>query len=194
MIMVCCGAAQAEPILLASIVDKGGLGGSNFDGADRIEFTLALEPEFTPLLTPGIGKGIFWMEDNIGFVDLTEMNDPVFTKFATLITNGVDNYFTVFASVPGAGGGGGGNVESAWLSQSPLVPEFGPDFAGYTLDFVRLNVTELNFERIEPEPGLFIDVEFNVRFDFYGTSVPEPGAFVFGEWTIGSGFGGNGAL
>ena len=50
----------------------------------------------------------------------------------------------------------------------------GPDFAGYTLDFVRLNVTELNFERIEPEPGLFIDVEFNVRYDFYGVPIPEP--------------------
>ena len=165
--------AWAGPVLLGSIPVEAGLGSDEPIVDQRIEFTIQIEPA-TGTLGPGVGVGMFWEDGAHGVVQFTAENDPGFAELASLATNGVDDLVIVMGTLADGGGAGGGNSESVWLGL-PLHGEGGPpDLAGYDLDFVQLAINRVDFDRYELEPGIFIDVEFGIAYEFYGHPVPEP--------------------
>lgn len=170
-------AAHAGSVLLATINQRGGLGGEPPLTVHEIEFRLSASSSPAPF-SPAIGQGTFWTSDDVGnSVDFDMSNSEPFADFSRFLTNGIDDHLNFLALVPGSGGAGGGGLESSWLI-NPVGQEGAPDLLGSQLDFVRLTINELSFERFEQDPGIFIDVVYEVSYELYGVPVPDPSSLV----------------
>jgi len=176
--------AAAGPVLLASVDVRGGQGADSPPVDQRVAFVLALFPDFTPdTQHDGFGDDAFWGDGAVGFVDFTAYNEDDFAEFADLATNGTNNFYLFFAQLAGGGGAGGGAPESNWLCPSYPCDDRPPDLYGNRLDFVRLVVHSVDFERFEPEPGSVVDLVYDLTYEFYGTPIPDPETLVLS--TIG---------
>ncbi len=185
-LMLASATASAESVLLTSVNIRAGQGADSHPADERIAFVLTLFPEFTPdTRHNGLGDDIFWGNGAAGFVDFTAKNEDDFANFANLATNGVNNFYLFFAQWAGGGGAGGGAPESNWFCPSYPCDDRPPDFEGFRLDSVRLLVHNLDFERFEPEPGVFVDLVYDLTYEFYGTPIPNPGTLVL--ITVGAG-------
>jgi hypothetical protein len=109
---------------------------------------------------------------------VSSVNDVDFDDFIGLLTDGVNQEIVVAQwthSGPGAGGGGGNELDLQFL-----VPRFGSDLVGYTVDHVTQILT-VNIESPGSDPfgdGLWTDWSAAGTYEFYGSRVPEPGALI----------------
>jgi hypothetical protein len=102
-------------------------------------------------------------------------NEPDFETFATLLTDGIDESIIIGAwdDTHGLVGGGGG-PESFDLEL--LVPGFGPDLVGYTIDHITQILT-VDIQSPGSDPfgdGSWTDWSASGRYEFYGAAIPEP--------------------
>jgi hypothetical protein len=107
---------------------------------------------------------------------ISSATDSGFNGFTSVITNGSDDVISMWMRHPDFGGGlGAGPFESQAFGTAP-------DFAGYTVDMLGLDVIALNFD-YERSPGdTFVSGTLN--FNVYGTPVPVPAAI----YLLGAGF------
>ncbi len=166
-----CGTSVAGPVLLTSLAMRkdAAISGTNLNIEPRVEFILRSSSESFGSWVD-VGRGISWSNGDDGSVDLSANTHASFTEFSSLLTNGVNDYFsqgTVFSEGSGAFGFG---PESELLGTNP-------DFFGYDLEFVRLTVADLLIEPYQGQqfPQISgISVTALVTYDFYGSPVPEP--------------------
>ncbi len=169
-VLILAPTIYAGPVLLATIHKSGGLGGEPPPADNIIEFRLSASSSPAPS-SPAIGQGIFWTVADVGTsADYDMSNSEPFTDFSHFLTNGIDDHLNFLALVPGSGGG---DLESSWLI-NPIGEDGAPDLLGSQLDFVRLTINELSFERFEQAPGVFIDVVYDISYELYGVPVPDP--------------------
>ena len=169
--------AYEEPILLASFNVRAGLGTTPPPTDRRVAFVIGVGTKDTiGLPIDEVGDQVFWSHGSSGVVDFTAKNEKDFPSFASSVTDGAnDILYTLAALAPGGGGGnGGGGFESDKLCKTYPCVGRPPDLLGYRLDILRLIVRSVDFERFEPKPGFFIDVRYDIAYEFYGTPIPEP--------------------
>ena len=162
-----CGGASAGPVLLASYEDHRA-GFSAPGEIPEVQFVLQLGAVPQPVNpATSLGVGIWWSEEDEGFVDFTPEGSPAFSAIATRATDGVIDQFaslTVFA-----GGSSYGSIDS----ESYLYGK-ASDLAGYRLDLIRLVVENVHFEpRVFDEFQNFL-VSTSLKYEFYGVPIPEP--------------------
>ncbi len=106
-------------------------------------------------------------------------NEPDFNVFASLLGDGVDQDIISGAWNQNLGLlGGAGGPESYELSA--IVPQFGPDLFGYTIDHVTRILT-ISVESPGSDPfgdGQWTDWTVTGMYEFYGTPIPEPTTLV----------------
>ena len=108
-------------------------------------------------------------------------NDPDFSVFTELMTDGIDQFIISGAwnerlGVLSVGGTGG--LESANLQL--LVPSFGPDLTGYTVERITQVMTvDIQIPGSDPfGDGVWTDLSMSGAYEFYGTPIPEPTTLV----------------
>lgn len=111
-------------------------------------------------------------------------DDPEFLAVAQTLTNGIDDWISLFydTAVGGIGPGGGGGT----TNRESLVFGTTPDFIGFHIDAIMLTLDHLSFQIPAPDP-LFPDdstaVSVTLRVDILGTpettAIPEPPSAIF---------------
>lgn len=129
--------------------------------------------DFTQVLQLGVGQQ-YWAVGDTGAYDFTPTNTQNFEDFASLLTDGQDEFILEYLYVEDCGGGNmGGDSESSRLGGAP-------DLIGNNLDFIRLVVNNITSEPFDPPcdcgPGTRFDAD--ITWQFWGTPVPEPAAAI----------------
>ena len=107
-------------------------------------------------------------------VDYDVSNAPDFNAFVTLITNGNDD--TVFLAAESidsnrmvAGPDGTvGETESANINFVHPKQQEGPDLAGFTIDFVRLDITQIQITNTIADGTLNSQAQWTAAWQFWG--------------------------
>jgi hypothetical protein len=128
-------AASDPPVLLGWINDTAG--GSSLGTFSALQNTLTVAA--APMSSDGrwwdLGRGIG--HNSSGVTNFMAGDDPDFPAVATFFTDGLDGFVGMETALfPFGGGGGGGSPESYVLQRNP-------DFVGYEVDLIRLNITSL---------------------------------------------------
>lgn len=126
-----------------------------------LQMTIGCDQEFFP------GRSIS--------VDYNASNSPDFNAFVTLITNGNDDLIFNEAdagldsngNITGPGGATGG-PESAEISVQHPGQQAGPDLAGFTIDFVRLNITQIQITNTVADGNLTSQEQWTSTWQFWG--------------------------
>lgn len=158
---------MASPILLASFENRVQSAGY-FPPDTPVQFLLQVEDEDTYVR---LGTQHFWRDGDSGTVDLNAATDPGFALFASLLTNGVDDFLGdgVFWTSPQSGGGVYQRDPESFLLHGS------PDLIGNEITSVHLDVQTVQFVPfLFPEHGLSFGVAYELSYQVYGMPVAEP--------------------
>jgi hypothetical protein len=134
-----------------------------------VEFYLGIDGP-PPLYYTPIGLGLAaWNDGQSGQFDIAPINEPLFLDLAQQLTNGTDDAFYMLDGMQGINGGLGGGVGGP---ESLFFPPPG-DLAGNQLDFVRLYVSNVDIQVLDPESS-WVAWTADVTYEFWGTPIPEP--------------------
>jgi hypothetical protein len=160
--------ANASQILTSFSYFQGG-GFSPCPQIGPVEFYVGIDGP-APLYYTPIGRGLVtWSDGESGTLDITPSNEPLFPELASRLTNGLDDAFYMLDDMPGCNGGYNGGVGGP---ESLFFPPPG-DLAGNQLDFIRLYVSNVNIEVLDPTIQ-WIAWTADVTYEFWGTPLPEP--------------------
>lgn len=139
-------------------------------------------PTLAYLLSPSPADNVVLFEDvvlppvyPVTISDTISYQDDLdFEPFASLLTDGVNQDIVTVAWGENGGVAGGGGPESQRLRL--LVPAFGPDLIGYTIDHIARQLTvDIESPGLDPfGTGIWTDWTVTGTYEFYGTPVPEP--------------------
>ncbi len=102
-----------------------------------------------------LGDGVW--HTSAGMTNFTAGSDPDYPQATTLLTDGVNDFITLWDYFPDGSGGAGGAPESTWFHRNP-------DLVGYNVTFIRLVIHDLTFV---PEAG-YTAVFENYTWEFWG--------------------------
>ncbi|HPD32206.1 MAG TPA: hypothetical protein PLL20_19605 [Phycisphaerae bacterium] len=171
-------AATATPILLSSYEAREALDDIRYADVSRVGLMLELYSLAPPYQSFTVGGSVYWQDGQQGTVDFTTEDAAGFNGLVGLVTNGIEDQFSVLALFE-EGGGGSGGPESWLLGRSP-------DLAGYRVDFVRLSVEQLSIGPSPGHPGAS-RLDYQAKWEMWGEVVPEPtssAVFVLGVVSI----------
>ena len=166
----CCSLRASELLSAAAVFSGGGYAPCSEIGP--VEFMIGHDPDpYVPPYSPvEYGRGLrLWNEGDSGHFDITPGNEPRFADLAAVLTDGdVDMiwFLNVMDTRDPIGVGGSGRPESAFC------PSAG-DLAGNQLDFVRLYVSNVDIEILDPQTR-WVAWTADVTYEFWGTPLPEP--------------------
>lgn len=169
------GAIQTETFashLIASYNVVGFMGTSKSTCPNPMMVNLFLEHDsvdFSHVVQLGAGQQ-YWAAGAAGIYDFAPTNTQNFAEFASLLTDGQDDFLLEYLYVEDCGGGNiGGDSESSRLGGVP-------DLIGNNLEFIRLIVHDIAVDPYDPPcecgPGTQFDAD--ITWQFWGTPVPEP--------------------
>lgn len=164
-----------DPILLATMRADVGVGRRQASAmySPVLFYVLGIQPSDTIVL---FEDHTFPSGNPVTISDVTSASDEQdFFAFAATLTDGIDNSIGSGAwhEVTGLIGGAGG-PESQRIDL--LVPSFGPDLVGYTIDHISREVTVFA-ESPGSDPfgdGIWTDWTMTGSYEIYGWAIPEP--------------------
>jgi hypothetical protein len=178
MAVVACGSlfaaapsADASQLLASCAVFNGG-GFAPCSEIGPVEFLIGYDPDpFGPPYAPvDYGRGLrLWNDGDSGHFNITPGNEPRFADLAAVLTDGdVDMiwFLNVMDTRDPIGVGGSGRPESAFCPSAS-------DLAGNQLDFVRLYVSNVDIQVLDPATQ-WVAWTADVTYEFWGEPIPEP--------------------
>lgn len=172
---VVCG----EPVLIDSIdrVDGSGRTGLTDPRAQLGIIVLSIDDPPVPVtINMILFSNSFLQDGESGVFEFDESTSSLFSSFAGLLTNGVDDEIVFITMWPESGQVGIlGAPESFFFERSFGEP---PDLVGFTLDSIRLQIRDVSIESFTVRDQDGLRAIFDYRYEFYGTPIPEPSTFV----------------
>ena len=180
-VVLMAGAASAGPVLLGSFDRYGGSGST---GITDPRVQLGINVLSINDLPDSVSLDMILFSDSFledggsGTFEFDRDNSVLFSEFADLLTNGVDDRVGLLSIWSGFGHVGiQGHFESFFFDRDIPAGEV-PDFVGYELDFIRLVIRSVDIEPVTIQ-GLdgYLAI-FDYTYEFHGTPIPEPGTLL----------------